>query len=76
MLGIAAEPFETKVQRWPQAMPQYTVGHSARVASIRELAQDFDGLHLAGASYGGSGLAACVTQGRQVAQLITEGALA
>lgn len=76
MLGVDAEPFETKVQRWPQAMPQYTVGHSARVASIRELAQDFDGLHLAGASYGGSGLAACVTQGRQVAQLITEGALA
>ncbi len=73
VMGIDAEPFETFVQHWRQAMPQYVVGHAARVAVMKELAAGLGGLHLTGASYGGSGLAACVTQGRATARTIAEG---
>lgn len=72
ILGITAEPMQTLVQRWPQAMPQYVVGHAARLNRIAALTTP--GLHLTGAAYGGSGLAACVTQARATAATITEGA--
>jgi oxygen-dependent protoporphyrinogen oxidase len=73
MLGLAAQPFDTLVQRWPKAMPQYVAGHDARVGAMHELASELGGLHLTGASYGGSGLAACVAQGRATARTIAEG---
>ena len=40
VLGITAEPLLHRIFRWPQAMPQYTLGHLDRVAVIdRRLAE-------------------------------------
>ena len=34
LLGVSGEPLLTCVRRWPDSMPQYAVGHLARVAEI------------------------------------------
>ena len=73
ILQIEADPLETRVQRWPQAMPQYVVGHSARLDAVDRLTTDLGQLHLTGAAYRGSGLAGCVMQAAATATSIIEG---
>jgi oxygen-dependent protoporphyrinogen oxidase len=73
MLEIHAPPFETYVQRWPKAMPQYVVGHAYRLESIDRQVADIGHLHLTGAAYRGSGLAGCATQAAALADLIAQG---
>lgn len=72
--GFAADPDVVHIQRWPAAMPQLTVGHTARVASARaDLAQRLPGLGVAGASYDGVGLASCITSAtRTTRQVLTD----
>ena len=65
--GMTAKPAESHVQRWPCAMPQLEVGHLDRVASVREDLRRYPGLTLAGASYDGLGIAACVRSGERAA---------
>jgi oxygen-dependent protoporphyrinogen oxidase len=67
-LGITAEPLLTRVHRWPKAMPQYHVGHLARVDAIEQCAAALPGLHLAGGAYRGVGIADCVRSGEAAAE--------
>lgn len=73
ILGIEARPEATRVQRWPRAMPQYVVGHAARLDRIDRLVAQCPGLYLTGAGYRGAGLAACVAQASTTADRITQG---
>ncbi|HEV8586205.1 MAG TPA: protoporphyrinogen oxidase [Methylomirabilota bacterium] len=67
-LGITAEPRLVRVSRWPASMPQYRVGHQARVDAIERAAAAIPGLHLAGAAYRGVGIADCVHSGEAAAE--------
>ena len=60
LLGTTAAPVLTRVNRWPESMPQYRVGHARRVARIRELERRIPSLALAGNAYDGVGLSDCV----------------
>jgi oxygen-dependent protoporphyrinogen oxidase len=71
ILGVVATPLEVLVQRWPASFPQYLTGHLARVARIEELTAALPGLELAGASYRGIGIPACVEDGRRAAARLT-----
>lgn len=81
MVGVAADPVDVLVQRWPRSMPQYVVGHADRLAAIdTDLAAAFGGgrdgpagVHLTGAAYRGVGLAGCVAQANATAERIVEG---
>ena len=66
-MGLTAEPLEATVQRWPHAMPQYTVGHQARLDRIDASLAGLPGLVLTGAAYRGVGLASCVSQAKRTA---------
>lgn len=68
MMGLTAAPTEVRVQRWADAMPQYVVGHAARLDRVEPLVPD--GLHLTGAAYRGSGLAACVAAAKRTAAAV------
>ena len=62
-------PLAWRVSRWPGSMPQYTVGHLDRVASTRAmLARYAPTVSLAGASYNGVGVPACIGSGRRAAR--------
>ena len=65
--GLTVSPAQFHVQRWPGAIPQLEVGHLDRVASVRQDLRRFPGLTLAGASYDGLGITACVRSGELAA---------
>ena len=67
-LGITAEPVLARLHRWPASMPQYRVGHLARVETIERALRGLPGLWLAGAAYRGVGLADCVRSGEAAAE--------
>lgn len=74
-LGLAAGPRLTRVTRWEKSFPQYRPGHLARVSRAESaLARDAPAVTLAGASYRGVGIAACVAQGRAAARRALAGA--
>jgi oxygen-dependent protoporphyrinogen oxidase len=66
--GLAAKPVDTLVTRWHDGLPQYMVGHCERVARVRRYLGALPGLRLAGASYDGVGIPACVASGGQAAR--------
>ena len=61
--AVSATPALTRVFRWPQSMPQYIVGHRARLDRIAQLVARHPGLSLAGASYSGVGIPDCIASG-------------
>lgn len=68
LLGVRGTPDFEVVARYPRSMPQYHVGHLKRVGRIRELAERFPGLHLAGSSYDGVGLPDSIHSGEMAAE--------
>ncbi|WP_309059397.1 protoporphyrinogen oxidase [Streptomyces sp.] len=58
--GLDAAPVATRVTRWDDGLPQYPVGHHARVARVREHLADLTGLAVCGAAYDGVGIPACI----------------
>jgi protoporphyrinogen/coproporphyrinogen III oxidase len=70
--GVRATPVDTHVQRWPLGLPQYAVGHAARVERIRQaVAGRASGagsvLAVAGAAYDGVGIPAVIASARRAA---------
>jgi protoporphyrinogen/coproporphyrinogen III oxidase len=70
LLKIEAEPQFASVRRWPDSMPQYVVGHLARVAEIEGHASEVPNFALAGAAFRGVGIPDCVRSGEQAAEKI------
>ncbi|HET7875480.1 MAG TPA: protoporphyrinogen oxidase [Methylomirabilota bacterium] len=60
LLGARGEPLFTRVSRYVKAMPQYHVGHLARVGAIEDVLRHHRGLVLAGGAYRGVGIADCI----------------
>ncbi|EPH41191.1 protoporphyrinogen oxidase [Streptomyces aurantiacus] len=58
--GLDAAPVASAVTRWDGGLPQYPVGHHARVARVREHVARVPGLAVCGAAYDGVGIPACV----------------
>jgi oxygen-dependent protoporphyrinogen oxidase len=54
------EPLETRIVRWGGGLPQYLVGHPARVDATRAAVSEVPGLAIAGAAFRGVGVPACI----------------
>ncbi|MCY0940848.1 protoporphyrinogen oxidase [Streptomyces antarcticus] len=70
-VGLAARPVASTVTRWDGGLPQYPVGHLARVARIRDAVAALPGLAVCGALYDGVGIAACVASAHRAADAVT-----
>ncbi len=66
-LGIAAEPLLWRAFFWPNAMPQYNLGHPDKLARIEAAMQRHSGLALAGNGYRGIGIPDCIRSGELAA---------
>ncbi|TFJ93544.1 protoporphyrinogen oxidase [Lentibacillus salicampi] len=65
-MNITAKPEFSVISRWVNAMPQYTVGHTERIANVRDdMDQELPGVFLAGSSYEGVGIPDCISQGEK-----------
>jgi oxygen-dependent protoporphyrinogen oxidase len=70
LLHITGEPLISDIARWPRSMPQYHVGHLARVSRIEQLVAGYSTLALAGNAYHGVGIPHCVASGQAAAERI------
>jgi oxygen-dependent protoporphyrinogen oxidase len=73
LLGVRAEPQFARIWRHPNSMPQYHVGHDAKIKRIETALSQFPTLALAGSAYHGVGIADCVRTGEEVAETIIKG---
>ncbi len=71
--GIAARPVDAHVQRWGGGLPQYAVGHLARVRRVRESVAEVPGLAVCGATYDGVGIPACIASAQLAATQVLRG---
>jgi oxygen-dependent protoporphyrinogen oxidase len=70
LLAITGFPMLADIARWPHSMPQYHVGHIARVARIEALAQRHSALALAGNAYHGVGIPQCIESAESAAERV------
>jgi oxygen-dependent protoporphyrinogen oxidase len=68
LLGIEGGPTLATVHRHPRSMPQFAVGHRARIDIVQERLRDHPGLLLAGAATGAIGLPDCIRSGERAAE--------
>ena len=68
LMKIGAEPLFAFSNRWPESMPQYTVGHGPRIAELEARVAAIPGLHLAGNAYHGVGIPDCVRSAKEAAE--------
>ena len=73
MLGVTAQPLFSRIWRYPNSMPQYHVGHQARIERIEKSLRRFSTLALAGSAYHGVGISDCVRTGEEAAEKIIAG---
>ncbi|MFI6544886.1 protoporphyrinogen oxidase [Streptomyces prunicolor] len=69
--GLDATPLETRVTRWTDGLPQYPVGHHARVTRIREHVGKLPGLAVCGAAYDGVGIPATIASAYAAVERLT-----
>ncbi|KAL8642353.1 MAG: hypothetical protein Q9228_000938 [Teloschistes exilis] len=73
-LGIIEEPQAVRVGLQKNCIPQYTVGHHARMAKANNALKKFKGrLRVAGNSYNGVGLNDCVRSAEDVVMGLAQG---
>jgi oxygen-dependent protoporphyrinogen oxidase len=70
LMGMTAEPIFALHHRWPDSMPQYSVGHTARVAEIAARAAAIPGFSLIGNAFYGIGIPDCVRSAQKAAERI------
>jgi oxygen-dependent protoporphyrinogen oxidase len=72
--SVRAAPVLVRIIRHPLGIPQYVIGHGARLAAISRRLDSHPGLFLSGNGYGGVSVNACIAEAARVAPAILGGA--
>jgi protoporphyrinogen/coproporphyrinogen III oxidase len=73
MVGVTQAPSFTQIIRWERAIPQYNVGHLARLERLEQRMAALEGVHLAGNAYRGIGVNDCVRNSVALASRLAPG---
>jgi oxygen-dependent protoporphyrinogen oxidase len=71
LMGVTGEPAEWAVVRHPRAFPQYRVHHLLRTAGVEAAVARLGGVAVAGSTYRGVGIPACIASGRAAARAVS-----
>ena len=72
-LNIEEKPIVVNVEKWIDAMPRYDLAHNeALQVVLAELESKYPNLFIAGCSYFGVGIGACIENGKNTAQNISK----
>ncbi|KPL60168.1 protoporphyrinogen oxidase [Rossellomorea vietnamensis] len=75
-VGIVADPISIEVTKWNNLMPNYHLGHNQSVNALNDiLLTEMPQVKLAGASYFGVGIGACIQNGKETAESIMKDAI-
>src|SRR6266545_3434301 len=72
LLGIDQTPFFAEISKWERSMPQYNVGHLAKIERIQKRVNSLPGCALAGNAYSGLGISDCIRSGEAAADELTD----
>lgn len=75
ILRIDGAPLFARVYRWPQANPQYEIGHLAKIDAIERSVARHRTLFLTGSSFRGTGIPDCIADARASAVRALEAAV-
>lgn len=70
LLGIEGPPVWQRVNRWPKAIPQYELGHLARIKRLDQALAHHPGLSLIGNWRDGIAVGDCLENGRALADKV------
>ena len=70
LLDVKGEPTLVELAKWKRSMPQYHLGHLAKVARINRAVASLPGLTLAGNAFTGLGIPDCISSGEAAAEQI------
>ncbi|WP_298829519.1 protoporphyrinogen oxidase [uncultured Planococcus sp.] len=71
-LGIEEEPLTIEVTGWKSLMPNYHMQHKTAISALElKMEKMVPGVKLAGSSYFGVGIGACIQNGADLAKIIT-----
>lgn len=62
LLGIAGPPLLARSRHWRYGLPQYNIGHDARIAALRAAEGSLPGLFVTGNYFHGLAVASCLEQ--------------
>jgi protoporphyrinogen/coproporphyrinogen III oxidase len=71
-LGISSEPQAVAITRYERAIPQYNLGHAARVQKVESLIEEIPGLRLIGNYLHGVSTGDCIKEADRVAKEVAE----
>jgi len=75
-LGITEKPISYEVTKWNDLMPVYSLQHKSALDTINaKMAELFPNILLAGSSYYGVGIAACIANGEETAGKLADSLL-
>jgi len=70
-LGITSEPTSYEITKWNNLMPVYSLNHQKAIEAITEkMKKEYPNIYLAGSSYYGVGIAACIANGESTAKSV------
>ncbi len=72
VLGISGEPRRLPITRYNRAIPQYNIGHAARVAQIESALRNQQRLWIAGNYLRGVSLGDCMSEAERVADEVNQ----
>jgi oxygen-dependent protoporphyrinogen oxidase len=72
LVGIRGLPVFTHVQRWPRAIPQYTLGYQRYKDAISAVEASAPGLFIGGNCRDGVSLGNCIESGRRLANVAAD----
>jgi enamine deaminase RidA (YjgF/YER057c/UK114 family) len=70
LVGVRAAPVCTHLQRWPRAIPQYTLGYQRFKDAIAQVEATAPGVFIGGNCRDGISLANCIASGRRLAAAV------
>jgi protoporphyrinogen/coproporphyrinogen III oxidase len=70
LLSIRNSPIFSNVTVWPRALPQYNLGHLARLQAVEKLRASFPGLYFAGNYLNGPAIGTCIEHALKIADEI------
>lgn len=70
-LGIDAEPSVVNVTKWTNQMPRYDLAHRDALQGLEQkMAEQYPTIYLAGCSYYGVGIGACIQNGKTIGEKV------
>lgn len=70
LLGIAGPPLLARFRHWRYGLPQYNIGHDARIAALRAAEETLPGLFVTGNYVHGISVASCLEQATRTAERV------